>query len=81
MTVEMLRSMLGWCTILNWGILLVWWATIALARDWLHGVHRTWFDIPPRRIDEMHDQLMGLFKIGIFLFNLSPYLALRIVGG
>ena len=80
MALEEVRAFLGWCTLINWGFLLVWWIMIAQAHDWLHGVHSKWFKISGERFDEIHYQTIGLYKMGIILFNLAPYLALRIVG-
>jgi hypothetical protein len=80
MTLEVIRAALGWCTLINWGILLFWWAFISLSHDWVYGVHSKWFKISVERFDEVHYQAMALFKIGIMIFNLTPYIALRIVG-
>jgi hypothetical protein len=79
MTVEMIRSALGWCTIINWAMLLWWWVFIALAHDWTYRVHGKWFEITVERFDEIHYKGMATFKFAIFMFNLTPYLALRIV--
>jgi hypothetical protein len=80
MTLEEIRAMVGWCTLINWAILFFWWIMIASARSFVYGVHGKWFDIPHDRLDRIHYQAMALFKIGIILFNLTPYVALRIVG-
>ena len=80
MALEEIRAFLGWCTLINWGILLVWWITIMVARDWMRGVHGKWFKISEERFDEIHYQAIAVYKLGIVLFNLAPYLALRIVG-
>jgi len=44
------------------------------------SVHSKWFNLSVDKFDAIHYSGMALFKIGIFLFNLVPYLALRIVG-
>ena len=80
MTLEATRSMLAWCSLINIGLLLVWFLFFLFARDWMCRMHSTWFKIPVDRFDALHYGGMGLFKIGILLFNLVPYLALRIVG-
>jgi len=80
MTMELTRSMLAWCSVINIGLLLLWYLIYILAHDWMYQVHGKWFDIPADRFDSIHYAGMGLFKLGIILFNLVPYLALRIVG-
>ncbi len=80
MTLEVTRSMLAWCSVINIGLLMWWFLFFLLAHDLLYRMHSTWFNIPVDRFDAIHYGGMGLFKIGIILFNLVPYLALRIVG-
>ena len=80
MTIEVLRDVLGWCTIINFSILLWWFLFFSLAHDWLYQLHGKWFKLPVKRFDAIHYAGMAFFKISIFLFNLVPYLALRIAG-
>ena len=80
MTLEIIRDMLAWCTVINWIVLLWWFLFFALAHDWMYRIHSRWFKIPVDRFDTLHYGGMAIFKIGILLFNLVPYLALRIVG-
>ena len=80
MTLELTRSMLAWCSVINIGLLLWWYLFFILAHDWMYRMHSRWFTIPVDRFDTVHYAGMGLLKLGIFLFNVVPYLALRIVG-
>jgi hypothetical protein len=80
MTLEDIRHALGWCAVINLGILLWWAFFILLARDWTYRMHRRWFKITEEAFDTIHYAGIGLFKIGVLLFNVVPYLALRIVG-
>ncbi|MDP6903630.1 MAG: hypothetical protein QF406_04210 [Verrucomicrobiota bacterium] len=77
-TIENLRTFLGWCTILNMGILVVWSLAFVFARDLVFKVHTRWFRISEERFDEIHYTLMGYYKLAVFLFNLAPYLVLRL---
>ena len=80
MTVEMLRNTLGWCAVINIGLLLWWFLFLAFAHDWTQKFHGKWFKLSTEQFDAIHYGGMGLFKMGLILFNLVPYLALRIVG-
>ncbi len=80
MTLELLRDMLGWCSVINIGLLLYWWLIITFAHDWVYRFHGRWFKIPVETFDAIHYGGMAFFKLTIFVFNLVPYLALRIVG-
>jgi hypothetical protein len=80
MTIEILRSFFGWCAVINMGLLL-WWALVLwLAHDFVYRVHGRWYKLPAERFDAIHYTGMLYFKIGIFMFNIVPYCALRIVG-
>ena len=35
MSLEVLRNFLLWCTVINYGVLLLWFLVFTLARDWL----------------------------------------------
>ena len=79
MTVELVIAVLGWCTLINF-CLLVWWVLfLTIAHDWTLRLHTKWFRLSPEQFDSIHYSLMGVFKIGVIVFNLVPYLALRIV--
>ena len=80
MTIELVRDFLGWCTIINLGILIWWFLFFILAHDFMYRFQTRWFKISVERFDEIHYSSMALFKLGIFIFNLVPYLAFRIVG-
>lgn len=79
MTVEIIRDVLGWCAVINYALLLLWWMMFSLAHDRLYSFHGKWFTLSSERFDAIHYASMGSFKIGILLLNLVPYLALRIV--
>lgn len=80
MTLEILRAVLGWCTVINLGLLLWWFAFFSLAHDWVYRLHTRWFTLSEERFDAIHYAGMAFFKLSILVFNLAPYLALRIIG-
>ena len=75
-----IRAFFGWCTLINWVILFIWWAMIGVAPDWVKGIHGKWFNIPRDRFAEIHYRGLLTFKFAVILFNFTPYLALRIAG-
>ena len=78
MTAETILAALGWCSLINLGLLVWWFLFFSLAHDWTYRFHHKWFSLSPERFDVIHYSGMALYKIGIILFNLVPYLALRI---
>jgi len=80
MTLEAIRDVLGWCSAINIGLLLFWWLGFMLAHGFIYRLHGKWFKLSVEKFDAINYALLGFFKIGIILFNIVPYLALRIVG-
>jgi len=80
MTLETVRAFLGWCGIINMGMLLVWWFFVSAARGLTFSVHSKLFGIPVEELEKIHYRGILKFKLAIFFFNIVPYIALRIVG-
>ena len=78
MNTEIIRSVLLWCTILNYAILTLWFLVFALGRPLLQRIHGRWFRLAPEQFDLVHYAGMAVYKVGILLFNLAPYCALLI---
>lgn len=79
MTLITIRSMLAWCTVINMGLLIWWFLIFFFAHDWVYRFHSKWYQIPQDRFDAIHYAGIAFFKILILMFNLVPYLALRII--
>jgi hypothetical protein len=80
MSIEVARNVLLWSSIINYGMLIVWFLFFLLPHDWLHRFYGRWFHLTVEQFDAINFTGMVLFKIGILLFNLVPYIALRIAG-
>lgn len=79
MTAELIRDVLGWCTLINLGVLLWWFFFFTVAHNWTYRLHTKWFKLSVEQFDAVHYAGMAYFKLTVFAFNLVPYLALRIV--
>ena len=80
MTIEVTRSFLLWCTVINYGVLLVWFLVVVFAHDWILRIHGRWFRLSRDQFDALHYAGMSIFKVGIILFNLVPFIVLSILG-
>ena len=76
MDIEMLRQTLLYCTIVNYAILMLWFFLFVCFHDGIHRLHGRWFRLTPERFDLVSYAGMALYKIGVLLFNLVPWLAL-----
>ena len=80
MSIEVMRDFFLWCTVINYGLLLWWLVFFAFAHDWIQRIHGRWFRLSREQFDAVHYAGMAVFKIGIILFNLVPFIVLYIVG-
>jgi hypothetical protein len=76
---EGLRHLLAWCTVINYAILMLWFAVFVASRGWITSLHGRLFDVPGDKIRSMNYMGMAVYKLLILVFNLVPYLALRII--
>jgi hypothetical protein len=80
MSIEVVRSALLWCTFLNYAVRLLWFLLFALPHNWLYRLCGRWFRLTLEQFDAINLTGIVLYKAGILLLNLVPYVALRIVG-
>jgi hypothetical protein len=78
-SIEVTRSFLLWCTVINYGILLVWFLVFVFAHDWIQRIHGRWFRLSSDQFDALHYAGMSIFKIGIILLNLVPFVVLSVI--
>ena len=80
MTIESALAFLLWCLVINYGILLLWFLVFWFGHDWMFRLHSRWFHLSKERFDSIHYASMAAYKLGILLLNLTPYVALRLIG-
>ncbi len=80
MELETIRAFFAWCSVINMALLLWWALFLLLAHDWTYRLHSKWFNISVEQFDTIHYAGIAVFKLGVFMFNLAPYFALRIIG-
>jgi hypothetical protein len=78
MDVRLVSDCLLLCTLINYVVLLAWFVAFSAAHERLYRLHTRWFHLPVERFDAIHYAAMALYKIGILLLNLVPYVALRL---
>jgi len=80
MNIELARSFFLWCTVINYGVLVLWALLFIFAHD---GLLRLWgklIRVSAEQFDMLNVAGITLYKLGIFLFNLVPCIALYIIG-
>ncbi len=80
MNIEIARSFFLWCTVINYGLLLLWFLVFTLAHNWHFRLSSKWFRMSVEQYDLVNFGGIAIFKIVVILFNLVPYLAFCIIG-
>lgn len=76
MTTNEIKDVLLVCVIINYALLLIWFAVFVFAHDWMYRLHGRWFRFPVETFDAIHYTGLAIYKIGIILLNLAPLIAL-----
>jgi hypothetical protein len=79
MNISTLQTMLLWCAVINYIVLIIWFAAFVLGHDALYRLHNRWFRLSTEQFDTLHYAGISLYKIGILLLNLVPFIALWVM--
>ena len=78
-TIEVIREFLGWCSVINIGLLMLSSILIIAIRGPVSRIHAKMFDLDESDVRHAYFQYLGQYKIAIIVFNIVPYFALRIM--
>ena len=79
MTIDQLAAFFGWMTVLNAGFLLLAWLFVWLEWPWITMLVQRVFPLPVEKLDEVYLRWLAQYELFIYVFNLMPWLALKIV--
>ena len=79
-SLETLTTFLGWCTVINIGVLLVASIFVTLMRGPVAKMHSKMYGLDDAELSRQYFQYLAQYKIAIYILNLVPYVALKIMG-
>ncbi|MCK4917087.1 MAG: hypothetical protein KAS51_02590 [Candidatus Omnitrophica bacterium] len=79
-TIEIVREFLGWCSVINIGLLMFSAILIIRIRKSAASLHGKMFNLDENYVSQAYFQYLGQYKIAIIVFNIVPYLALKLMG-
>lgn len=79
MTTEALTLFFRWMTLLNVGIMVVAALLCAMMKNFIAAVHGRMFGISPEALKITLYAWLGIYKIMVVVFCLTPWLALEIM--
>ncbi|NNE80126.1 MAG: hypothetical protein HKN18_07615 [Silicimonas sp.] len=80
MELSVVTAIFGWMLVINIVIYGLAAGFIVFARDWVSRLEARITGVPAEDWPRIFVDYLSHYKIAIMMFNLAPYLALRIVG-
>ncbi|MCP4649416.1 MAG: hypothetical protein GY853_04955 [PVC group bacterium] len=79
MTIELIRGVLGWCSVINFGLFALSCLIMKLGHKFVYKMHGQWYDLPEEKVAGTLYSVMAWYKISILMFNVVPYIAFCII--
>ena len=79
MNIETIREFLGWCTIINYGLMILAFLKVYALRNTLAQFRQELFGLDEESVRRLQGQLFVNYQLVIIVFNLTPYIALIIM--
>jgi hypothetical protein len=76
---QTIREILGWCAVINIGILLIAALILLVAKRPIMSIHARVWDLSEEELPRIYFQFLAQYKILIWIFNITPYFALTLV--
>lgn len=78
-SMESVTAFFGWCTVINFGLLILAGVMLMSMRQTIMGIHARIFGVAPEALNAMYLRYLAYFKIGAIVFSFTPWLALKIM--
>ena len=80
MDLAITREFLGWCSVINMGLLLLSSFLVITIRKTTVRMHGKMFNVDEKFLCQAYFTYLGQYKIAILVLNIVPYFALKIIG-
>jgi len=78
-SIEVLTTFFGWCSVINIGVLVLTTVVLMLMKDAISSIHAKLFGVNQENLPLIYFGYLGNYKVAILVFNLVPYLALKLM--
>ena len=79
MNVEFVTALLGWCTVINIGFLVIAILMLSLMHDFVGDITARVFGISRDQAKAGIYTVVQQYRVAILFFNLVPYIALKVM--
>ena len=78
-TIDVMEKFFLCMTLINFGLMIFSFLFFVFGKEFIYRVHGTWFKMPREKFDSSLYKTFAFYKICIVVFNLVPYIAVRII--
>jgi len=78
-SIETIREFLGWCSVVNIGMLVISTVVLTIVRNLVVKIHTGMTGVSEAELPRIYLEFLGNYKILIIMFNVVPYIALSIM--
>ncbi len=78
-SLQTLTAFLGWCTVINIGLLMFAAVVLGLVRGPISQIHAKMYDLNESDLSRGYFQYLAQYKIAVLVLNLVPYVALKMI--
>lgn len=79
MNINELTTFLGWCSVINLAVYLFSALAIIVFKRFTANLHSNIMGIDTKALPSLYFNYLGNYKLGILIFNLTPYFALKMM--
>ena len=79
MNIETICEFLGWCTIINYGLMILAFLKVYVLRNTLAQFRQELFGLDEESVRRLQGQFFVNYQLVIIVFTLTPYIALSIM--
>ena len=73
------REFLGWCLVVNFGILIFSTIMVVALRGWVSSIHAKLFGLSESTLSQSYFDYLARFKFFVIVFNFTPWVVLHII--
>ncbi|NOQ31116.1 MAG: hypothetical protein GQ570_08350 [Helicobacteraceae bacterium] len=77
--IEMLTEFFGWCSLINIGMLIFYSIVITVFLEMLLKIHMSLLKLDRKYLQEAYFKYLAQYKIVVIIFNIVPYIVLKIM--
>ena len=77
MNIETLTAFLGWCTLVNFILLVLATVILVLFKDFAAGIHSKLLGLDKEELHREYFRYLANFKVMVVVFNLVPWFVLK----